>query len=232
MVEPKRRIDMEPLDISLSTFLKISASKPRGQITIIRSLLAPGGYDFYKVLKRLAGQIARKEISLAQAELEVAKIKQSPERTHTLELIRKFHSWFSANGQQWSQPPKAKYTSTSGLLKLRLNPEVAFVNSNGGTTALALWNTAAPALGTGVAAEGIQCLVNEIKPLPADEIGILHVRKRLVFDKTLVSPGSQARLSHNLMLVEEIWKDLHDPGMGAEDVVSHIMSIGAAPPAP
>jgi len=60
----------------------------------------------------------------------------------------------------------------------------------------------------------------------------LHVRKRLVFDKSLVSAGAKAQLNYDLMIVEEIWKDLHNPTMGPEDTVSHIASIGGVPPAP
>ena len=67
---------MEPIDLSLQTFMKVAASTPRGKISIIRTFMAPGGYDFYKVLKKLAGRLARGEMSWAEAEKEVAKIKR------------------------------------------------------------------------------------------------------------------------------------------------------------
>ncbi|HWY61049.1 MAG TPA: hypothetical protein VNW15_04030 [Rhizomicrobium sp.] len=223
---------MEPLEISLSTFLKISASKARGKVSTVATFTTPGGYDFYKVLKKLAARLARNEISLAQAEQEIAKIKRTPERAHTLEAIQQFQSWLLSNGQKWADPPKGKYVSPSGLLKIRLNPEVAFVNANGGKTALSLWNMAKPALTAGLAAEGIQCLVNEFKPKAYDEIGILHVRKKLTFDMSLVSAGANARLAYDLGIVEEIWKDLHNPAMGIEDTVIHIASLGGIPPSP
>jgi hypothetical protein len=210
--------------------MKIAARTTRGKISIIRTFMAPGGYDFYKVLKKLAGRLARGEISWLDAEKEVAKIKQLPERQHTLELLQKFYAWFVAGGFTWADPARGKYTSASGLVKVRAHPEVGFKNSAGGTTSLALWNMARPKLTPSLAADGIQCLINELNLSAGDEAGILQVRAKSIFDKSLITPGSAARLKFHLNVVEEIWKELHKPGKSAEDVVSYITSLGSLPP--
>jgi hypothetical protein len=223
-------LTMKTLELSLSIFLKISTCKSRGKVGAVATFLKPGGYDFYKKLKNLCARVAKNEISLAAAELEVAQITKETERQHTLEALRHFYAWSITNGQIWVDPPKAKYVSPSGLLKVRLNPEVGFMNAAGGVTSLSLWNMARPALTSELAAEGIQCLVNQISPMPNDEVGILNVRKKLVFDKSLVSAGSQARLNHDLKIVEEIWKRLNNPAVGYEETISEITAMGSVPP--
>lgn len=221
---------MESIDLTLQTFMKIAASTTRGKISIIRTFMAPGGYDFYKVLKKVAGRLARGEISWSDAEAEVAKIKRLPERQHTHELLQKFYAWFTAGGFTWANPAKGKYVSASGIVKVRVLPEVGFKNSSGGTTSLALWNMAMPKLTPSLAADGLQCLVNELKLGADDEVGILQVRTKNIFDKSLITPGSAARLKFHLRIVEEIWVELHKPGKSTEDVVSHIASFGSVPP--
>jgi len=210
--------------------MKIAASTTRGKISIIRTFMAPGGYDFYKVLKKLAGQLARYEISWIDAEAEVAKIKRLPERQHTLVLLQKFYSWFVAGGFAWADPAKGLHVSVSGLLKVRVRPEIGFKNSSGGTTSLALWTVAAPKLTPSVAADGIQFLVNELLIGANDEAALFQVRAQNIFDRSLITAGSAARVKFHLTVVEEIWKELHDPGKSTEEVVSHIASLGNLPP--
>lgn len=210
--------------------MKIAASTPRGKISIIRTFMAPGGYDFYKVLKKLAGRLARGEISWADAENEVAKIKRQSEREHTADLLKKFYDWFTVGGLVWATPAKGRHVSASGLVQVRVHPEVGFRNSAGGITSLALWNMKAPKLTASLAADGIQCLVNEVKLGGNDEVGILQVRAKNIFERSLVTPGSAARLKFHLKVVEETWKELHNPGKSTEDVVSYIMSLGSLPP--
>jgi hypothetical protein len=221
---------MEPINLSLQTFMKVAASTTRGKISTIRTFMKPGGYDFYKVMKKLAGKLARGEISWADAEIEIAKIKQLPERQHTYELLKKFHAWFFAGGFVWAAPAKGVFISASKLVEVRAHPEVGFENSSGGTTSLALWNMTKPKLTASLAADGIQCLINELHLGAKDEAGILQVRTKGIFDRSLVTPGSAARLKFHLKIVEEIWIELHKPGKSTEELVSHIVSLGTLPP--
>ena len=222
---------MKPLKPSLTTFMKIASSTDQGKYSQIKKFMSPGGMDFYKEAKAIIIRIARGELTLTQAEKEIAKIKSDSRRKHSLDLVSHFFAWFAGSGLKWAAPPKAEYVSPSELLKVRLNPELSFLNASGGRTYLSLWCMTRPKLTDGLAAEGMQCLVNEVKPGTNDEVGILHVRKNLVYEQGLITPGSQARLMFDLNIVEEIWKDLHNPKMSRDDVISHIASFGAVPPA-
>ena len=62
---------MDTLKITLTTFMKFCVKGPRGKIGDIRKFLSPGGYDFYKAMKRVATKLARNQIDLVGAKAEI-----------------------------------------------------------------------------------------------------------------------------------------------------------------
>ena len=222
---------MEALTLTFTTFLKICARKTLGKIGELRTFMQPGGYDFYKVFKKLAVARAEGAIDLAKAKIVVEKIKQTPERTHTLEAITKFDKWCSGKKLKCKTPPQAMFKSPSGLLKIRLTPELAFVNESGETYVLYLWNLSTPELKNELAGEGLRLLVRELKPNGKYKLGIFDLRKNVIVPETVIKPASDKQLTYDLMLIEEIWKDLNDPSISVDETIAHI-SLLKLPTAP
>jgi len=223
---------MERLTITLPTFLRISASTPRGMVSQLKTFTKPGGYDFYKVFKRLAAGIASGAINLAQAEEDIGQIVQKPEREHTLEAINTFNDWYSKQNLIWQAPPRDKFKSNSGLLTVRLEPELAFKSAGSTNTSIIyLWNLKKPELKLDLAAEGLQLLMNNLVGAHY-QFGIFDLRKKQIRGAETISVATNARLQNNLRLVEEIWKDIHTPSMSIEDTLSHISSLKLPPPSP
>ena len=220
---------MRPLTLSLTTFLKITTKKTRGKIGEVRRFTGRGGYDFYKKLKALAGRLARHEIDLAEAEAIVATITRKPERDHTLVAIKKISSWLTKHDPKWIDPPSKLYQSDSEVLRIKLEPELAFENADGAIHCLHLWNLAKPEMKDQLAGEGLRLLRDELGT-PTNAFGILDLRKTKVFEESAISASSGLQLKYDLMTIEEIWKDIHNPSLGPEETIAHITSLKLPPP--
>ncbi len=221
---------MESLSIALPTFLRIAASTPRGMISQLRTFTKPGGYDFYKVLKKLVAGIASGVINPAQAEKHIEQIVQKPEREQTLEAINAFNEWYSKQNLVWQTPPRDKFKSKSGLLAVRLEPELAFIPAGAtNTSVIYLWNLKKPELKPDLAAEGLQLLMSNLVGAHY-QFGIFDLRKKQIRGAETISAATNARLQNSLRLVEEIWKDIHTPSMSIEETLSHISSLKLPPP--
>jgi hypothetical protein len=212
------------LTLSFTTFLKICARTPRGKIGEIRRFTGSGGYDFYKVMKRLATEIAEEEICLQTAKEAISQIKRDSEREHTFTAISNFHEWFAKEPRQWVAPPGALYTSPSGLIAVRLAPELAFLKSDGTVEVLYLWNLANPELTNELAGEGLWLLADELGH-PKNEFGILNLRKQIILPEGLAGTASGLRLKHDLMTIEQIWKDVNNPSISTDETISHIVAL-------
>jgi hypothetical protein len=218
------------LTLSFTTFLKFCASTPRGKISAFRTFQTPGGYDFYKVLKKLAAGLAAKQISLAEAKDQIAEIKQLPERKHTLNAIERFHAWLADKHVEFATPPKRTFSSPSGLIKIRLEPELAFKNAEGTISVLYIWNLDRPELSTDLAGQGLRLLMDKVIG-EHFEFGLLDLRKSKVIGDEALSAASDARLQANIAIAEQTWKDLNTPNLSIEDTLTHIAAL-KLPPAP
>jgi hypothetical protein len=224
---------MEPLKITLTTFLRIAAKPARGKVGELRTFMAPGGYDFYKVMKKLARGLATGAITLVEAEQQIDKIKQKPEREHTREAIQRFYAWLLRENPTWLQPPKGAYEAKSGLLVVRLEPELAFEREDGSPIAVQLWNLDKPDLTNELAGEGLRLLVRELAPVhPAGKFQFLNLRTEKPVGEDVIAPASDLQLRLDLLRVETIWEDLHNPALTVDDVVSHVSELKLPPTAP
>lgn len=223
---------MEKLTITFTTFLKLCAATPRGKLGELRKFLKPGGYDFYKVMKKLAGRRARGEIDLAEAQHQISKVKKDAERKHTLEAIKKLDAWLAEQDLAWQAPPRGAFKSASGLVTVRLEPELAFTKRGPATSVLYLWNLDRPDLKNELAGEGLRLLVRE---LDHDEhryqFGIFNLRTKRILTEELIGAASDMQLKLDLMILETIWEDIHDSALSSDDVISHISSL-KLPPSP
>jgi hypothetical protein len=212
---------MEPLKITFTTFLKICASTPRGMIRELRTFTSPGGYDFYKVMKRSIVGLASGAVNFTQALHDIEQIVQKPEREHTLEAVHKFQKWLDTQSLTWHAPPRAAYKSKSGLLMVRIEPELAFTDDGGITSVIHLWNLNKPELKKTLAGEGLQLMMSNVVGAHY-EFGIFDLRKNTILGADVVSSNSLAVLESDLKVIERIWKDIHDPGLSIEDTINHI----------
>lgn len=221
---------MEVLPLSFTTFLKFCASTPRGKISLFRTFQTPGGYDFYKVMKRLAAALAARQISLAEAKAEIADIKQPHEKKHTLAAIERFHAWLGGKDLEFIAPPKRTFSSPSGLIKIKLEPELAFKNAEGTVSVLYIWNLSRPELTSDLAGQGLRLLMNNLVG-EHREFGLIDLRKNKVTGDETTSAASDARLQANIAIAEQTWKDLNTPNLSIEDTLTHIAAL-KLPPAP
>lgn len=224
---------MEPLKITFTTFLKICASTSLGMIRELRTFTSPGGYDFYKVMKRSVVGLASGAISFAQAQEDIEQIVQKPEREHTREAVQKFQKWIQTQSLTWHAPPRAGYKSKSGLLTVKVEPELGFIDDGGTISVVHLWNLYKPELNLSLAGEGLQLMMTNIIG-PHYEFGIFDLRKNKILGADIVSANSLALLERDLKLVEQVWKDIHNPALSTQDTVNHIAELKlpvTAPPA-
>jgi len=222
---------MDPLKITLPTFLKVCARSSRGMLSDLRTFMAPGGYDFYKVMKRLVAGIANGDMTIEQAQAEVAKIIQKPERENTLDAINRFHDWFLKRNLKRATLPKGTFKSKSGLLIVRVEPELAFIDDEGIVSILYLWNLKKPDLKNDLAGEGVQMMINTM-PGAHFEYGIFDLRTMKIHGTETVSANTNLHLQNDLHLVEEVWRDLHNPTLSVEDRIEHIKSLKLPGPPP
>lgn len=220
---------MKPLTLNFTTFLKICTKTTRGKIGDIRRFTGKGGYDFYKVMKKLASKLSQNEITLEGAKEEIAKIVKDSERDHTLAAIERLELWLNKHQPTWSDPPEHIFVSPSGLLKINLKPELGFKAADGKTHAIYLWNLAQPTMKQELAGEGLWLLADELGK-PDNTFEILDLRAMKLFTESAISVNSGLQLKYDLMLIEEIWKDIHTPSMSAEDTLAHISSLKSPPP--
>jgi len=221
---------MEVLPLSFTTFLKFCASTPRGKISLFRTFQTPGGYDFYKVMKRLAAALAAKQMSIAEAKSEIADIKQPNEKKHTLAAIEGFHAWLAGKDLEFVAPPKSAFSTTSGLIKIKLEPELAFKNANGTISVFYIWNLDRPELTTDLAGQGLRLLMNNLVGEHL-KFGLRNLRKSKVLRDEALSVASDARLQANIAIAEQTWRDLNTPSLSIEDALTHIAEL-KLPPAP
>lgn len=223
---------MDELKITFTTFLKICASTSLGKIRELQRFTRPGGYDFYKVLKQLAPAICSGKISISEAENQISRITRDAERKHTLQAIRTFHQWCSTRKLEWQTPPKGVSKSApSGLVTIRLEPEIAFRDDGGILNVLYLWNLNKPELKSELAGEGLRLLTRDLSRSSEIKFGIFDLRANEVLDQSLVGVGADVRLRFDLMVLEAAWEDIHNPSMKIADVISHINSL-RVPPSP
>jgi hypothetical protein len=220
---------MDALSISLTTFLKICGrTSIAGKIRDVRPLAKPGGYDFYRAMKRLAAQLAQGKIDLAWALSEAEKIKQKPEREHTREGIKKFGQWLQAQSLEYVTPPNGVFQSDSGLLKIRVGPEIAFKGKDGKAIAMCLWNLARPSLKPYLAAEGLR-LAKQALSTAKFEFVIFDMRAMKLHKGDVIAAASQPQLEMDLKILEAIWQDIHDPSLNQQQTVSHVSSLTLPP---
>lgn len=197
----------------------------------LRTFTAPGGYDFYKVMKRLVSGLASGAISFAQAQEDIEKIVQKPEREHTRDAVKKFQKWFALQSLTWHAPPRGVYKSKSGLLAVRIEPELAFVGDGGIVSVIHLWNLNKPELKSPLAGEGLQLMMTNVAGAHF-EFGIFDLRKNKILGADVVSANSLVLLENDLKLIEQIWKDIHNPALSVEDTVNHINELKLPQSAP
>lgn len=224
---------MENLKITFTTFLKVCAATPLGKIRELQAFTRPGGYDFYKILKKLAVEICSGKMSLLEAENQIARITNVAERKHTLEAIRIFYQWFVVQKLDWETPPRGVAKSTpSGIVTIRLEPEIAFKGDGAAPNVLYLWNLNKPALKSDLASEGLRLLSRDLSHASDHKFGIFDLRTNKILDESLIGVAADVRLRFDMMIIETIWEDIHDPSMKIDDVISHINSLKFPPPPP
>ena len=177
---------MNPLVLSFTTFLKICAKKPRGKIGEIKRFTQAGGYDFYKKLKSLCDQIAREEITFEEAKKIAATIVRAPERTHTLAALNQFYTWLTGGNFEFVETTNDFFKSDSGLLRIKLSPELAIKRADGTTEFLHMWNLASPPLTRELAGEGVWLLADKMGK-PNNSFGILNLRNLKIFGEETIS---------------------------------------------
>lgn len=219
----------KPLTLAFSTFLKITTKKPRGKIGEIRRFTQAGGYDFYKKMKQIASQLSMKQITLVQAKAMIEDITKAPERVHTLAAIEKLDGVLKSWDLIGCEPPDGSYKSASGLLTIKLRPDLALKKSDGTVACVYLWNLAKPDLNEPLAGEGLWLSRQKIGGVQ-NAFGILDLRTSSMFNEKSISLSSGLRAKLDLMLIEEIWKDIHNPALTADETVAHVSSLLASPP--
>lgn len=216
---------MRQLKLGFTTFLKACATPTRGKIGQVRKFTGKGGYDFYKVMKIVAADLASKRISFEQAKERVARISKESERIHTLTAIAKLNSWLEKFKPQWIEPRADEFISESELLNIQLKPELAFLDRAGKVHSMYLWNLESPSMTKELAGEGLCLLVDQMGEF-AEQFEILNLRGGKVITEQAISLASRPQLKHDLMLIEEIWKDVNTNSMSPEKTLAHIMSLG------
>jgi hypothetical protein len=215
---------IRPLKLSLTTFLKICTKKPRGKIGEIKRFTKGGGYDFYKRMKQIAAQLAKNEISIEEAKKAAGKITKATEHLHTIAAIERLHPLLKAWNLAWREPPEGMYVSPSELLKIKLRPDLAFERPDGKTWCLSIWNLARPELTSELGAEGLWLITDEIGK-PNLDFGLLDLRKKIVIGEDSITAASGPQLRLDLLRIEEIWKDIHNPSISIDETIDHIASI-------
>lgn len=219
---------MKPLKLNFTTFLKISTKTTRGKIGDIRRFRGKGGYDFYKTMKQIGADLAKGTFPLQKAQDQIAQITNLAEQKHTLAAITQLDIWLKNNRGQWEDPPHDLFTSDSGMLKIQLKPDLGFKDANKKLHAIYLWNLASPEMKSELAGEGLWLTVEKLGK-PTNEFEILDLRSNKLFTEKSINPNSGLQLKRDLMLIEEIWKDINTPSMSAEDTLAHISSLTLNP---
>ncbi|WP_142848742.1 hypothetical protein [Telmatospirillum sp. J64-1] len=191
--------------LGLTRFLKISSLPLNEQVQELEQYLHPGGYNFYRELRRLTPSIATREVTVEEAERQVRENCSNPaEVEHNLAGIRALAHWVGKRKLELVEPPKGSVTR--GDITVRLEPELAFLEK-GVLNVVALWNIATPELSPHIAGTGVHLLRSHFhNEMPGAEFGLLDLRRPRL--NRHVPNNASLVADHLLASLDNLWQQL------------------------
>lgn len=195
--------------VSFTTFLKIclQVSTTAKLREVDRLYGSEGGYDFYRMLKRVPYDFATGQLKAGQIAGFMASITRQAERNHNTQMAIAFSNWWNALGNPTDieVPPPRKFKPKGHDFKIRIAPELAY-KLNGQRSVVYLWAVAKPALTNQVAGSGLLLLRQALDGTKYKNYQkqILDLRKGKLFDESFITNQSPIILSADLAAFEAI----------------------------
>lgn len=196
----------KPLELNFTTILKLWALKEPALYRELQKYLTPGGYDFYRTLKRATASVCLDKITLDEARADLQQIKHSIEKKHNVAAFEKFVLWLSGAERTFLPPPKEVYPFGSGGLSIRIRPEIRFMQE-GEDWALHIWNTLKPELTPDIYGLGAFLMQRALKS-PSLRVGIFNLRDGKIYDYRFARNFTDGHLDARLQKILSAWISL------------------------
>jgi hypothetical protein len=166
--------------VSLNAFLKILTKGSPQKAVEYGRYLAPGGYDFYWLLKDAARDLTIGGKSLEDCSKVIEKINRPVEKKHNLSALKSLDAWLKKREiHEFFEAPSSSYVSPAGHITIKIEPAFGYVK-DGHQHIVHAWNSQTLALPNKVASCGLYLMQQKLcVDAFADCIaGILDTRKR------------------------------------------------------
>lgn len=168
--------------VALTTFLKCMLLPTTEKARQYGRYSSPGGYDFYKSLKRGAASVTHGGKLAQDVRDNISLLKNITERDHNLLGFDRLQDWLKKSSGEYFSPDHATVSSPDGRLVIRIEPEIG-QKISGSERIISIWNTQKPKISPTVAGIGVYLMSKSLakKSQTDTQFCILDVRSGKLF---------------------------------------------------
>ena len=196
--------------LNFTTFLKLLELPENQKRTMLKGFTSPGGYDYWRPLKRFAEDVAKLKITGAQITDNVSGFCKGHQLKYNDEALTKLSRWFEMRKAKVISNPGEHVTKlgNSGM-KVRLAPEVAFEMERV-QYVMHIWATNTPSLSDRTLSTGLFFFRDRFIKAGHDgfQYLIYDTVKGRVFGEFDILSNANAELQMQQTSIHALWKEV------------------------